>query len=101
MERPPLLNSRGWVHGASLLGAFDQCGGITLMWASRGRAKASTANLAARFLRPAQAPVSLDGVVVREGRTLAFVEVRAAGADGRPCARADITFVIGDPKWCD
>jgi acyl-coenzyme A thioesterase PaaI-like protein len=94
IEEPPLRNSRGWVHGALLLGAFDQCAGITLMWSLGGKLRASTANLSARFLRPALAPVTLEGFLVKQGRTVNFVEVHAAGADGRPCARADVTFTL-------
>jgi acyl-coenzyme A thioesterase PaaI-like protein len=77
-----------------MLGAFDQAAGITLVWALDGRARASTANVAARFLRPALSPVTIEVAVIKPGRTLCFLEIAAAGADGRPCARADLTFTL-------
>jgi len=81
-------NPNGAVHGGLVFAAADQSMGVAAISSLEPGLVAFTASLNIDFLSPAFPPVTLDATVTRRGRTLAFVELSAVGADGRTCLRA-------------
>lgn len=82
------LNPNGALHGGLLFAAIDHCMGVTAVTAQTPGHVAVTASLTVDYYAPAQVPVTLVARVARRARAVTFVELTAAGADGKTCARA-------------
>lgn len=93
---PLVRNSRGWIHGGVLLAVADQCAGIAAIRSAHDHGTASTASFSAQFLRPTLAPATITARVMRRGRTMVFVELTIADADGRICTVGQATLINGD-----
>jgi limonene-1,2-epoxide hydrolase len=87
-------NPNGALHGGLVFAAIDQCMGVAAMSAQDAGSFTSTVSLNIDFIAPAMPPLSLDAMVTRSGRTMAFVELSTADAGGRTCARASGVWAI-------
>lgn len=67
-------NAQGFIHGGVLMTFMDHCLSL-LVWEKSGRAMCSTIHLDNHFLSALRAPafIELDGEILRQGRSLAFV----------------------------
>jgi len=91
--RPELTNSRGDVHGGTLMSALD----FTLSAAARAHEPGSgmaTIDMTTHFLAPARGDVLIEARCLRFGASLAFCEGRAHDQDGKLLATASATFKI-------
>jgi limonene-1,2-epoxide hydrolase len=90
------LNPNGALHGGLVVAAADHVMGVaatTMLDAGRVTA---TASLTTEFHLPAFPPVTFEAQVVRNGRTLAFVDLSCFEADGRRCGAATGVWSISD-----
>ena len=86
--RQDLTNSRGDVHGGTLMSVLD----FTLSAAARGSAEAIDMNTT--FLSPATGDLTIEARCLRRGASIAFCEGDIRRADGELVARATATFKI-------
>jgi uncharacterized protein (TIGR00369 family) len=93
-------NSRGFAHGGLISAIADNAMGLSAILAARDDGLeaqgAVTVSLSVDFVESARPGELLEfvPVVVRAGRTLAFVECRATVGE-RTVARASATFRMG------
>ncbi|HLV27692.1 MAG TPA: PaaI family thioesterase [Burkholderiaceae bacterium] len=80
---PQLVNSRGDVHGGTLMSVLD----FTLSAAARGHDPLgigiATIEMSTHFLDTARGELVFESRVLRRGRSTAFVEGSATDADGK------------------
>lgn len=92
--RQDLTNSRGDVHGGTLMSVLD----FTLSAAARGSAEATegmaTIDMNTTFLSPATGDLTIEARCLRRGASIAFCEGDIRRADGELVARATATFKI-------
>lgn len=88
-------NSRGLVHGGLISALADNAMGLTCGRRLDGGPGLLTVNLAVDFLGSAEVDqwVEVEPRVVKTGASLCFA-VALVTADGRPCARANATFIV-------
>lgn len=91
---PALVNSRGDIHGGTLMSAFD----FTLSAAARAhdplRYGAITIDLTTHFLEAARSELTVIGRCTKRGRTMAFCEGEILKEDGTLVAVARGVFKL-------
>lgn len=90
-------NSRGDVHGGTLMSALD----FTLSAAARAKeptAGMATIDMTTHFLAPARDTVIFESRVLRMGKSLAFCEGTVLDQKGELLATATATFKIIRPR---
>lgn len=95
--RKELCNSRGEVHGGTLMSALD----FTLSAAARANdpsAGMATIEMTTHFIAPARGLVIFETKCLRTGRSLAFCEGRAMDDQNELLATATATFKIVRPR---
>ena len=97
--RQDLVNSRGDVHGGTLMSALD----FTLSAAARahegGRDTAmATIDMTTHFIAPARSEVVFEARCLRAGRSIAFCDGKVLDLDGQLLATATATFKIIRPR---
>jgi len=95
--RQEISNSRGEIHGGTLMGALD----FTLSAAARANDPSTgmaTIDMTTHFIAPARGTVVFEAKCLRMGRSLAFCEGRALDEDGQLLATASATFKIMRPR---
>lgn len=95
--RADLTNSRGDIHGGTLMSALD----LTLSAAARANDTATsmaTIDMTSHFLAPARGTVVFEATCLRMGRSIAFCEGRALSEDGELLVTATATFKIMRPR---
>lgn len=86
--RPEFRNPAGFIQGGVLAAMLDDTMGPAVLVASDGALFTSTI-MTVSFLSPAKVgPIFGEGVVVKLGRTIAFMEGRLLDADGEVLARS-------------
>lgn len=92
--RADLTNSRGDVHGGTLMSVLD----FTLSAAARGSADGTegmaTIDMNTSFLSPGTGNLVIEARCLRRGASIAFCEGEVRRADGELVARATATFKI-------
>jgi len=92
--REDLTNSRGDVHGGTLMSVLD----FTLSAAARGSADGTegmaTIDMNTSFLSPGTGNLVIEARCLRRGASIAFCEGEVLRADGELVARATATFKI-------
>ena len=80
--RPQLVNSRGDIHGGSVMSAID----FTMSAAARShdpaRLGAATIDQSTHFYEPARSELTIDARCVRRGKSLAFCEAEVRDETG-------------------
>ncbi len=92
-QRPELANSRGDVHGGTLMSVLD----FTLSAAARGRDAGigmATIDMTTSFLSPARGELLVEARCLRRGTSIAFCEGEIRDSSGTLVARASATFKI-------
>lgn len=91
---PALVNSRGHLHGGTLMSALD----FTMSAAARGheplRWGVMTLDMATQFLDPAVGEVLVTARCTRRGRSLAFCDGEVVDASGTVVAAARAVFKL-------
>ena len=92
--RPHLVNSRGDIHGGTLMSAFD----FTLSGAARAhdplRLGVITVDMTTHFYEPARTDLTVIGRCTRRGKSLAFCEGEIVDAGGTVVAVARAVFKL-------
>jgi len=91
--RAELTNSRGDVHGGTLMSVLD----FTMSAAARGTdctVGMATIDMNTSFLAPAGGDLTVTARCLRRGRSIAFVEGEVRNAAGEMVARATGTFKV-------
>lgn len=92
--QPELVNSRGDIHGGSMMSAFD----FTLSAAARShdplRLGAITVDMTTHFYEPGRSALTVDARCVRRGRSMAFCEGEIHDEAGRLVAVARAVFKL-------
>ncbi|HEY9274039.1 MULTISPECIES: PaaI family thioesterase [Achromobacter] len=92
--RADLTNSRGDVHGGTLMSVLD----FTLSAAARGSADGTegmaTIDMNTSFLSPGTGDLVIEARCLRRGASIAFCEGEVRRADGELVARSTATFKI-------
>ncbi|MBO1113008.1 PaaI family thioesterase [Bordetella petrii] len=91
--RADLTNSRGDIHGGTLMSVLD----FTLSAAARGNDPAlgmATIDMTTSFMSPGTGDLVIEARCLRRGASIAFCEGEVRGADGQLVARASATFKI-------
>ncbi|SSW69274.1 hypothetical protein AGI3411_04107 [Achromobacter agilis] len=92
--RQDLTNSRGDVHGGTLMSVLD----FTLSAAARGSPDGlegmATIDMNTSFLSPGTGDLTIEARCLRRGASIAFCEGDVRRADGELVARATATFKI-------
>lgn len=89
--RVELTNSRGDIHGGTLMSVLD----FTLSAAARGLDRElgmATIDMNTTFLSPGRGDLSFSARCLRRGKSIAFCEGEARDAEGTLVARATATF---------
>ena len=93
-SQPALLNSRGDVHGGTLMSAFD----FTLSAAARAhdplRYGAITVDQTTHFLEAARGDLTVNTRCIRRGKSMAFCEGEIVDAAGTVVAVARAVFKL-------
>lgn len=92
------LNPNGSVNGGLVAAVVDQVMGALSMRHVRAGFVVNTASLDVRFLRPAFAPLTLEGTIIKAGRTLVFVDVLVRDASARLASSASGTMMVVPPQ---
>jgi len=91
---PALLNSRGDLHGGTLMSAFD----FTLSVAARAHAPerwgAVTIDMSTHFIEAARSELTIIGRCTRRGRSIAFCDGEIVDAAGTLVAQARAVFKL-------
>lgn len=89
---PSLVNSRGDVHGGTLMGVLD----FILSAAARGHDPLNlgvvTVEMSTHFLEVARGDLVFKATVLKRGRSTVFTEGKAMNADGTTACVARATF---------
>lgn len=92
--QPALLNSRGDIHGGTMMSAFD----FTLSAAARAheplRWGAVTIDMSTHFLEAARSDLTVIGRCIRRGRSIAFCEGEIVDQAGTVVAVARAVFKL-------
>lgn len=92
--QPTLVNSRGDIHGGTLMSAFD----FTLSGAARShdpqRLGVITVDMTTHFYEPARTDLTVIGRCTRRGKSLAFCEGEIVDAGGTVVAVARAVFKL-------
>jgi uncharacterized protein (TIGR00369 family) len=92
--RADLLNSRGDVHGGTLMAVLD----FTLSAAARGRFEErvgmATIDMTTSFLTPGRGPLFIEARCIKAGKSITFCEGEIRDEQGGLVARATATFKV-------
>jgi len=91
--RADLTNSRGDIHGGTLMSVLD----FTLSAAARGGDPGvgmATIDMTTSFMSPGTGDLVIEARCLRRGASIAFCEGEVRGADGQLVAKASATFKV-------
>jgi uncharacterized protein (TIGR00369 family) len=94
---PQVTNRNGVIHGGAIMSLIDAAGGgaaRTMVPAGEPLPAFPTTDLNVSFLNPAKGGVTATGRVVRNGRTLVFVQVEVHDEDGTLVALGRVTYAV-------
>lgn len=92
-SRPDLTNSRGDIHGGTLMSVLD----FTLSAAARGvdpTLGMATIDMTTSFMSPGQGDLVIEARCLRRGSSIAFCEGEVRGPGGELVAKATATFKV-------
>lgn len=93
-RRPEILNSRGDIHGGTLMSALD----FTLSAAARAHDPLGTGvitiDMTTHFLSPAQGDVRIEARTIRRGKRIAFCEGTVIDETGTEVCMARAAFKL-------
>jgi len=96
--RKVLTNSRGDVHGGTLMSVLD----FTLSAAARGALEPGTSmatiDMTTSFMAPATTELVIEARCIKLGRSIAFCEGEVRDAAGEQVCKASATFRVIRPK---
>lgn len=96
--RVQLTNSRGDVHGGTLMSVLD----FTLSASARGGLEAgvsmATIDMSTSFFTPAKGDLVIEARCLKRGRSIAFCEGEIRNVHGEVVCKASGTFRIVRPK---
>ncbi len=96
--RVELTNSRGDVHGGTLMSVLD----FTLSAAARGSLEAgvsmATIDMTTSFMAPANGDLVIEGRCIKLGRSIAFCEGDIFDDKGQRVCKASATFKVIRPR---
>lgn len=92
--RESFIQGAGVAAGGILATLLDEAMAHAVLSALPPGRRCATVELSTRYLRPVRAGDALaaEARVVKNGRTIVFVEAEIRNQDGQPVARADATF---------
>jgi uncharacterized protein (TIGR00369 family) len=97
--RVELTNSRGDVHGGTLMSVLD----FTLSAAARGSLEAGTSmatiDMTTSFLAPATTDLVIEARCLKLGRSIAFCEGEIFDTSGQLVCKASGTFKVMKPRY--
>ncbi|MBN9425312.1 MAG: PaaI family thioesterase [Burkholderiales bacterium] len=92
--QPQLANSRGDIHGGSIMSAMD----FTLSAAARAhdplKLGSITIDMTTHFYEPARSTLTVEGRCVKRGRSMAFCDGEVRDESGTLVAVARATFKL-------
>ncbi|WP_304236536.1 PaaI family thioesterase [Jiulongibacter sediminis] len=94
LVRPEFANPAGMIHGGAYAAIFDEVMGMTTFTLNQSEFFAAI-NLNIDFLRPSQVgeTITIQSEVVRAGRTMAHVEAKILGPEGKLRAKASSNLI--------
>ncbi len=98
---PDHYNPAGTVHGGYVATLLDGAIALAVYSTLAAETLYSTLDLKITYLRPLtehSGPVRAEATVIHSGRTVAAAEARLLDKDGKLCAHATGTCIIGSPK---
>jgi uncharacterized protein (TIGR00369 family) len=98
---PDHYNPAGAVHGGYVATLLDGAIALAVYSTLAADTLYSTLDLKITYLRPLtehSGPVRAEATVIHSGRTVAAAEARLLDKDGKLCAHATGTCIIGNPK---
>jgi uncharacterized protein (TIGR00369 family) len=107
LRQPMREDLRGGVGGSLHGGVLSALADIVCLAAMQGlfdqRARpAGTAELSISYLRPAAgAYVTVEGRVIKHGRTLAVIDVDMTNPDGKRAAKARVSYALRPAELAD
>ncbi len=87
--RPEFLNPAGFVQGGLLAAMLDDTMGPAVLILTEGKSLTVTIAMTVTYVAPVRAgPIEVEAVVIQRGKTIATMEARLFGPDGKEAARA-------------
>ena len=96
--RPELMNSFGAAHGGVVMTLLDVAMAIAARTRDPDAVGAITIEMKASFLNAGEGTITVDGVCLHLGKSVAFCEARAHGSDGKLAATGTGTFMLRHRK---
>ncbi|MCA3643161.1 MAG: PaaI family thioesterase [Methylobacterium sp.] len=88
-------NPAGFIHGGILVAMLDETMGSVILNTTQATMSATTISLAVDYVRPARCGRLFgDGQITSLGKSIAFVEAKLFGEDGKVVARATASFKL-------
>jgi uncharacterized protein (TIGR00369 family) len=88
-------NTVGFIHGGILMAMLDETMGGVILNTTQATVFATTISLAVDFIRPARCGrIFGEGQITSLGKSIAFVEGKLIGEDGKLLARATASFKL-------
>jgi len=100
-QRPEVTNRNGVIHGGAIMSLIDAAGGgaaRTMVPPGEPLPAFPTTDLNVSFLNPARGGVTATGKVVRNGRSLVFVQVEVHDEEGTLVALGRVTYAVVQRK---
>lgn len=95
--RKDFLNGGGGVQGGFISAMLDDTVGPAALIKAGKPVIVQTIDLHTHFLRPVPlGPITTEGICNKLGRSVAYMEAKLFDAEGRLCARATSSGMIGD-----
>ena len=92
--RPELMNSFDAAHGGVVMTLLDIAMAVAARTRDPDAIGAITIEMKTSFLAAGAGTMAVDGVCLHLGKSIAFCEARAHGADGKLAATASGTFML-------
>lgn len=98
--KPEFTNPSGNVQGGFITAILDDTFGPLVPIVSQGKSFAQSVDIHTHYLRPVPCePLTSVGEMIKMGRRMAFVRASLYDGQGRECAVANASMIVGDvPK---
>ncbi len=94
--KPEFLNAGGYVQGGILSAMLDDTVGPSVIIKARQPILIQTIDLHTHFLRPVPlGAITTEGICNKIGKSVAYMEAQLFNAEGKLCARATSSAMIG------